>query len=286
MAKTRPAGTGTDAEKAAAIAQVNASEPALDLTARDDAAGWTKKLGGRLLPTGSIRLAAQGAVPDLAGYDEGTWWVQDAAAAIPVRLLGDVKGKRVVDLCAAPGGKTMQLAAAGADVTAVDRSAARLARLTDNLARTKLTAEIVAADATAFEGGPFDAVLIDAPCTATGTIRRHPDIPWLKSEADLAKLASLQTKLLEHAASLVKPGGTLVYCTCSLEPEEGEIQIAALLARDSHWRRRPVTAAEFGGETAMITQDGDLRTLPCHFADPDPRMAGIDGFYAARLERR
>lgn len=273
-------------DRARAIAQVNASEPGLDLTARDDAAGWAKTLGGRLLSTGSIRLAAQGAVPDLAGYGDGAWWVQDAAAAIPVRLLGDVKGKRVVDLCAAPGGKTMQLAAAGAQVTAVDRSASRLARLTDNLARTKLTAEIVAADATTFEGGPFDAVLIDAPCTATGTIRRHPDIPWLKSEGDLAKLAALQTRLLEHAASLVKLGGVMVYCTCSLEPEEGEIQIAALLARDSRWQRRPITAAEFGGEPAMITSDGDLRTLPCHLADSEPRMAGIDGFYAARLERR
>jgi 16S rRNA (cytosine967-C5)-methyltransferase len=272
-------------ETARAIAQANVSEPALDLTVREDAAGWAEKLGGRLLPTGTIRLAAHGPVTELAGYEEGAWWVQDAAAAIPARLLGDVRGKRVADLCAAPGGKTMQLAAAGAQVTAIDRSAARLARLSDNLARTKLAAEIVTADATAYSGGPFDAVLIDAPCTATGTIRRHPDIPWLKTEGDLAKLATLQSRLLDHAETLVRTGSLLVYCTCSLEPEEGEIQIAALLARDSRWRRRRITAAEVDGTAQFLTTDGDLRTLPCHWTDSDPRMAGIDGFYAARLER-
>ena len=272
-------------ETARAVAQANATEPALDLTVRGDAAAWAATLGGRLLPTGTVRLAAHGPVTALPGYEDGAWWVQDAAAALPVRLLGDVAGRRIVDLCAAPGGKTLQLAAAGAQVTAVDRSAARLARLADNLARTKLSAEIVAADATAFAGGPFDAALVDAPCTATGTIRRHPDIPWLKDESDLTKLAALQTRLLEQAATLVKPGGVLIYCTCSLEPEEGEIQVAALLARDSRWRRRPVAAEEVGGVAAFITPDGDLRTLPCHWPDSEPRMAGLDGFYAARLIR-
>jgi 16S rRNA (cytosine967-C5)-methyltransferase len=272
-------------DTARAIAEANAAEPALDLTAREDAAGWAQKLGGRLMPTGTIRLWAHGPVTELAGYEDGAWWVQDAAAAIPARLFGDVRGKRIADLCAAPGGKTMQLAAAGAQVTAVDRSGARLARLSDNLARTKLAAEIVAADAASYAGGPFDAVLIDAPCTATGTIRRHPDIPWLKTESDLLKLATLQARLLDHAETLVKPGGLLVYCTCSLEPEEGEIQIAALLARDSRWRRRRIAAAEAGGTAQFITPDGDLRTLPCHWPDSEPRMAGIDGFYAARLER-
>jgi 16S rRNA (cytosine967-C5)-methyltransferase len=211
--------------------------------------------------------------------------VQDAAAALPARLLGDVRGKSVADLCAAPGGKTAQLAAAGARVTAVDRSQPRLNRLRDNLGRLGLAAEIVHADATQWRGGPLDAVLVDAPCLATGTIRRHPDIPWLKSEADLAKLTGLQARLLDRAAELVKPGGTLVYCTCSLEPEEGEQAIAELLARNPDLRRQPIAAEEFGGTPDLVTPAGDLRTLPCHWPDPDPRMAGMDGFYAARIAR-
>jgi 16S rRNA (cytosine967-C5)-methyltransferase len=274
---------GEDAARG--IAQANAHEPPLDLTVLADPAGWAEKLGGKLMPTGTVRLVAHGPVTALPGYDEGAWWVQDAAAALPVRLLGDVRGKQIADLCAAPGGKTLQLAAAGAHVTAVDRSASRLARLTQNLARMKLSAEIVAADATTYEGGPFDAVLIDAPCTATGTIRRHPDVARSKTERDLVKLVALQARLLDRAGGLIKPGGLLVYCTCSLEPEEGEKQIAALLARDSRWHRRPVTAAEIGGFREFVTPDGDLRTLPSQWPDSEPRMAGLDGFYAARLER-
>jgi 16S rRNA (cytosine967-C5)-methyltransferase len=193
----------------------------------------------------------------------------------------------VADLCAAPGGKTAQLAMAGARVTAVDRSPVRLSRIAENLARLKLAADTVAADALEWrpEAAPFDAVLLDAPCTSTGTIRRHPDVPWLKSEADLTVLTSLQQRLLDRAVDLVEPGGTLVYCVCSLEPEEGEQQIAALLARDPRVMRKPIAATEVFGRSEFLTADGALRTLPIHLPDPDPHWAGLDGFYAARLTR-
>ncbi len=270
---------------ARAIAAMHAIEPALDLTVKSDPQGWAARLGGRVLPTGTVRLAAHGPVPQLDGFAEGAWWVQDAAAALPVRLLGDVRGLAVADLCAAPGGKTAQLAQAGASVTAVDRSEPRLKRLRDNLDRLNLGAQIVAADAVSFEGGPFDAILIDAPCSSTGTVRRHPDIPWLKSEADIASLSALQARLLDRAATLLRPGGRLVYCTCSLEPEEGEHAIAALLARHPGLARSPIAAGEVGGLDEALTPEGDLRTLPCHWPDPDPRMAGLDGFFAARLVR-
>jgi 16S rRNA (cytosine967-C5)-methyltransferase len=220
----------------------------------------------------------------LPGYVEGAWWVQDAAAVLPARLLGDVRGLRVADLCAAPGGKTAQLAHAGAHVTAVDRSELRLSRLRENLTRLGLTAETVAADATEWTAEPFDAALLDAPCSSTGTIRRHPDVPWLKREEDISALALLQRRLLDHAVTLVKPGGTLVYCTCSLEPEEGVDVVADLLQRETGIRRRPIVADEVNGLAEFLTADGDLRTLPCHLPNPDPRLAGLDGFYAARLE--
>jgi 16S rRNA (cytosine967-C5)-methyltransferase len=211
--------------------------------------------------------------------------VQDAAAALPARLLGDIAGKNVADLCAAPGGKTAQLAFAGAKVTAVDRSANRLARVRENLARLGLAAETVTADATEWQAGPFDAVLVDAPCSSTGTIRRHPDVAWLKREADVTQLADLQRRLLDRAVGLTRPGGVLVYCTCSLEPEEGEGQIEALLAREARVRRLPLNPADVAGVAEFVSPAGDLRTLPCHWPDPDPRMAGLDGFFAARLER-
>jgi 16S rRNA (cytosine967-C5)-methyltransferase len=211
--------------------------------------------------------------------------VQDAAAALPARLLGGLRDRAVADLCAAPGGKAAQLALAGADVTTVDRSPARLKRLQANLARLGLQAKIVAADAVDWQGGPFDAVLLDAPCLATGTVRRHPDVAWLKRETDLAQLATLQGKLLDKAVELTRPAGTIVYCTCSLEPEECENQIAALLERDSRVRRRPIEPSEVAGLSEIVSEAGDLRTLPFHLADPDPRMAGMDGFYAARLDR-
>ncbi len=271
-------------DTARAVARAHAHEPPLDLTVKSDAATWAQRMRGRVLPTGSVRAIAHGPVSLLPGYGEGAWWVQDAAAALPARLLGDVAGKRIADLCAAPGGKTAQLAHAGARVTAVDRSAARLTRLRDNLARLGLTAESVTADATEWQAEPFDAVLVDAPCSSTGTIRRHPDVPWLKRESDLAALADLQRRLLERAVALTRPGGTIVYCVCSLEPEEGEHVIAAALAQ-APVRRRPITAAE-AGDSAFATAAGDLRTLPCHWPDPaEPRLSGLDGFYAARLDR-
>jgi 16S rRNA (cytosine967-C5)-methyltransferase len=196
-----------------------------------------------------------------------------------------VRGLAVADLCAAPGGKTAQLAAAGARVTAVDRSGARLERLRGNLARLQLEADLVAADVEDWQAGPFDAVLLDAPCSSTGTIRRHPDIPWLKREADIAALAALQRRLSARAAALTRPGGILVYCTCSLEPEEGIEIVRDLLAADPSLRRRPISADEVYGRAEWLNADGDLRTLPCHLPDPDSRLSGLDGFYAARLVR-
>jgi len=269
-------------ETAAAMAAAHLREPPLDLSLKQDAAVWRDRLGGTLLPTGSLRLAFDGAIDALAGFAEGAWWVQDAAAALPARLLGDVRGKRVVDLCAAPGGKTAQLAAAGADVTAVDRAAPRLERLAENLARLGLHAATVAADAATWRPeSAADAVLLDAPCSATGTIRRHPDVPWLKRPQDLATLAQLQDRLLLAATAMVRPGGTIVYCTCSLQPEEGPRRIAALLANQAPVERVPIDAAEVGGIAEFITAEGDLRTLPSQLAND----GGIDGFYAARLRR-
>ena len=268
---------------ARAIAAANRNEPALDLTVKSDSEAWAKKLGGRVLATQSVRVNASGAVGTLPGFAEGAWWVQDAAASLPARLLGDVRGRRVADLCAAPGGKTAQLALAGASVTAVDRAPARLKRLRDNLARLGLSAEIVAANVEQWTAGPFDAVLLDAPCSSTGTIRRHPDVPWLKTAADVAKLSALQRRLLDRAVALTKSGGTLVYCTCSLEPQENEMIVADLLVRETRLQRAPINAAEIFGCREFISKDGDLRTLPCHFPDSDSRFAGLDGFYAARL---
>jgi 16S rRNA (cytosine967-C5)-methyltransferase len=274
---------GTDTARAIAIA--NGREAALDITVKSDPERWAEMLGGRLLPTGSVRTIAHGPIPQLAGYADGAWWVQDAAAALPARLLGDVRGLAVADLCAAPGGKTAQFAAAGARVVAVDRAPARLERLQGNLARLHLSAETVAADVTQWRAGPFDAVLLDAPCSSTGTIRRHPDIPWLKRETDIATLAALQRRLVARAAELVRPGGLLVYCTCSLEPEEGIEVVRDFLQHAPDWRRQPVSAEEIHGRGEWLTPDGDLRTLPCHLDDPDSRWAGLDGFYAARLRR-
>jgi 16S rRNA (cytosine967-C5)-methyltransferase len=268
-----------------AIAEAHRHEAALDLTVKDNAESWAARLRGSVMPTGTVRLIAHGPVSRLPGFEEGAWWVQDAAAALPARLFGDVHGLSVADLCAAPGGKTAQLALAGARVTAVDRSAGRLGRVRENLQRLDLKAETVVADATEWQGGPFDGVLVDAPCSSTGTIRRHPDIPHLKREEDIAGLTGLQARLLDRAVALTRPGGTIVYCSCSLEPEEGEQQVAALLARDPAVRRRPVLPDDLPGIAEFVTPAGDLRTMPFHWPDADPRLAGLDGFYAARLQR-
>lgn len=269
-----------------AMALALSHEPSLDITVKSEPAQWATRLHGETLPTGSVRTLLQGSVMLLPGFAEGQWWVQDAAAALPARLFGDIAGKRIVDLCAAPGGKTAQLALAGARVTALDRSPARVTRLRDNLARLGLEAETLVVDANEWQGGSeggFDGILVDAPCSSTGTIRRHPDVAWLRQESDIAALTALQMRLAQKAASLLKPGGMLVYCTCSLEPEEGEAVVAALLAANSELRRMPIEAGEVAGLAEILNPDGDLRTLPCHLPHPDPRLAGLDGFYAARL---
>jgi 16S rRNA (cytosine967-C5)-methyltransferase len=275
--------TAYGVERAEVIAAAHLREPPLDLTVKGDPARWRDRLGATLLPTGSLRLRAEGRIEDLPGFSEGAWWVQDAGAALPVRMLGDVAGKRVIDLCAAPGGKTAQLAAAGADVVAVDRSEPRLQRLRDNLARLDLRAATVVADAAAWRPDvPADAVLVDAPCSATGTIRRHPDVPWLKRPADIPKLTALQDRLLRAAVDMVRPSGFVVYCTCSLQPEEGANRIDAVLQDGVPVERVPIDASVVADQADVITAAGDLRTLPCHFAE----LGGMDGFFAARLRRR
>lgn len=263
------------------IAAAHLAEPPLDLTAKSDASAVADTLGGTLLPTGSVRVDAKGPITTLPGFANGDWWVQDAGAALPARLLGDVVGRRVIDLCAAPGGKTAQLAAAGADVVAIDQSAGRLELLTENLARLGLTSEVVSADAATWRPPTeSDAVLLDAPCSATGTIRRHPDVARLKRPRDVSAMAEIQTRLLAAAVDMIRPGGPLVYCVCSLEPEEGERQVEPLIAA-GRVRRSPIRPAEVDGLGDLLSPSGDLRTLPCHLAD----AGGIDGFYAARLIR-
>lgn len=269
-------------DTARAIARAHQGEAPLDLSVKGDAALWAERLEADLLPTGSLRRHQGGLVPTLPGYDEGAWWVQDAAAALPARLFGDVTGKHIADLCAAPGGKTAQLAAAGAIVTALDRSAKRLTRLGDNLDRLALTAEVITADAAQWTPSALlDGILLDAPCSATGTLRRHPDALWNKHPDDIAKLTVTQDRLLRAAIDMLKPGGLLVYCTCSMQPEEGIERIDALLADGVPVRRVPIQANEIGGLTELLTSAGDLRTLPCHLAE----QGGLDAFYAARLER-
>ena len=269
------------------IAQANATEPTLDLTVKSDAAGWAKRLGGHILPTGSVRLEQHQPIAELEGYAAGEFWVQDSAASLPARLLATMPGERVADLCAAPGGKTAQLALTGADVTAFDRSAHRLKRVSENLARLKLPAKIVVVDLVEakVEAPLFDAVLLDAPCTATGTIRRHPDVARVKQPEDVIALADIQRQMLDKAFDMLKPGGRLVYCVCSLQEEEGPAQIRDFLARNPGMQRLPISVNEVG-LAEIITPDGDLRTLPHHLSGQTARLSGLDGFYAARLQRK
>jgi 16S rRNA (cytosine967-C5)-methyltransferase len=232
-----------------------------------------------------LRLETHAPIHELPGYEEGQWWVQDAAAALPAQLLQVEAGQRVIDLCAAPGGKTAQLAAKGAQVVALDRSAERLKRVAANLVRLGLQAEMRVGDALSFSAAPFDAVLLDAPCSSTGTIRRHPDVAWSKKSSDIVSLAAIQAKMLDRAVHLLKPGGRLVYSVCSLEPEEGEAQIAALLRRNQDVRRVAIMPGEIGIAAEWLNDQGELRTLPHFLPDPEPRLAGIDGFFAARLTK-
>jgi 16S rRNA (cytosine967-C5)-methyltransferase len=283
-------------DRAAALDNAHSQEPPLDLSVKADAEGWARRLQGLALPWGTVRLKGAGRVDALDGFDEGAWWVQDAAAALPVLMLGDVNGKRVADLCAAPGGKTAQLAAGGAHVTAVDMSANRLRRVAENLDRLHLAANVICADASSWDGDGrlFDAILLDAPCSATGTIRRHPDIPFLKSETDIAALAAVQNRLLQNAIKLLNPGGILVYATCSLEPEEGERQIENVVAEGADAELDPfpadvwaklrdyVTGAPFASQEEPPSM---LRTFP-FWLDLGEGQSGMDGFFMARLRRK
>ncbi len=266
-------------EVVSAMEAVQMAPPPLDLTLRDPASAgvWAEALEAELLPTGSLRRHKLGQVSDLPGYAEGAWWVQDAAAALPVRLLAPQYGEQVLDMCAAPGGKTLQLCAAGAKVTALDISAPRMARVAENLARCGLAAELVVADALHWDGGPFDAVLLDAPCSATGTIRRHPDLPFVKDGSEIVGLVDLQARMFDRALALLKPGGRLVFCTCSLLPAEGEAQTAAAL------QRHPQLMLDEGDlpglPEAWHASGGGLRLRPDYWA----AQGGIDGFYIARF---
>lgn len=265
-------------EDARAIAAQIAEEPPTDLSLTPGAA--PDGLEGEMLSGGGFRTTMSGDVTAWPGFAEGRWWVQDASAAVPARLLEASTGQSVLDLCAAPGGKTLQLAATGAAVTAVDRNGQRLNRLRENLRRMALSAEVVEADAATWnDSRTFDAVLLDAPCSATGTFRRHPDVLWVASPKDVANLAAVQSRLLDSAARRVKPGGRLVYCVCSLEPEEGEAQVAAFLARAPDFTVEPAVAGEGGAPEASLRPDGTLRILPHH------RPGGTDGFYIARFRR-
>lgn len=266
-------------DTATAICEAHGHGAPLDLSVREGTPEeWATRLGGRVTPTGSVRLQPQGAVESIDGFEDGAWWVQDAAAAIPAKLFGKVKGKRVLDLCAAPGGKTMQLAAAGAQVTALDLSEARAGRMRENLLRTRLNVEVVIHDALDWQPPqPFECILLDAPCSASGTIRRHPDLPHLKTGQELTALVPLQDVLLDKAIEWLAPGGELVYATCSLFPEEGEQRIEALLGRHPDLSVRKIGKRD--GIKPELLKKGMLRTLPCHWPD----IGGLDGFFAARI---
>ena len=265
-----------------AVAEAHLAEPPLDVTVKADPEHWAARLGGERLYGNTVRRPAGGAIEDLPGYAEGAWWIQDAAAALPARLLGDVRGRSAIDLCAAPGGKTAQLAAAGAAVTAVELSDRRADRLRRNLERLQLEARVEVADALAWRPEtPVSRVLLDAPCSATGTIRRHPDIAWHKSPADVTRMAALQQQLLEAAVAMLEPGGVLVYASCSLQPEEGREVIERALAAGLPVARLPVEASELDGLAVDLTPEGDVRTLPCQLAG----RGGLDGFFIARLRR-
>lgn len=251
----------------------------VDLTVKSDAEEWAVKLDGQVLPSGSVRLKDAGQISALDGYDTGDWWVQDAAAAWPALWAGAQAGENVLDLCAAPGGKTMQLAASGATVTAVDISPVRMERVTQNLERTGLAATAKVADVLTWKGGAYDVVLLDAPCSATGTIRRHPDLPFAKDGAGISELIDLQAKMLNAAAKLVKPGGRLVFCTCSLIPDEGEVQAEEFLK--THKDFTPDPTLPTGIDPTWQTEEGGVRLRPDYWAD----LGGMDGFYIIRLNR-
>ena len=266
------------------IAAAHLKMPALDLSVKSNALEWAQKLGGQVLSTGGVRLPSVTNIFELEGFEEGAWWVQDAAASLPAQLFGkDLIGKKIADICAAPGGKTAQLIAAGAKVVALDRSEKRLKVLEENMDRLSFTAEMICADAGVWRPKELlDGVLVDAPCSATGTIRRHPDVQFLKREKDVNNAHQAQSRLLKAAAEMVKPGGQIVFATCSLQPEEGPGVIDAFLSTHPKWQRRILVASDVGGHAGLITDFGDLRTLPFHIGDLED-LDGMDGFFAARL---
>jgi 16S rRNA (cytosine967-C5)-methyltransferase len=274
-------------DQAMRIAEAQMLPAAIDVTVKSRPEHWATELNGALLPTGSIRLSLfDGSIPSLPGFSEGEWWVQDAAAAIPAQLFGDLSGKLALDLCAAPGGKTAQMIAGGAKVTAIDQSASRLKRLQSNLARLGLEAATLVASAANYEADRlFDAVLLDAPCSSTGTTRRHPDVLWTKGPADIQKLAGVQENLLRHALTLVKPGGLLVFSNCSLDPMEGEDVIVRVLADFPDFRRVPIDRQNWPGLEEAISPLGEFRTTPAMLPGVDGRAGGLDGFFASVLQR-
>lgn len=273
--------------RAQAILAAQACEPSIDLTVKSDPQHWADLLGGIVLPTGSVRLGkVDGSITALPGFADGQWWVQDVAASIPAKLFGNIEGKNIADLCAAPGGKTAQLILAGAKVSAVDLSRNRLKRLSENLARLGYEADIIETDLLKWQpDGLYDGVLLDAPCSSTGTVRRHPDIPWTKNLADIEKLAELQEKMLRHAAILIKPGGVIVFSNCSLDPLEGEDMVERVLASRTDLKRRPVLATDWPGLETAITDRGDIRTTPDMLPHEIARLSGMDGFFASVLVR-
>lgn len=272
---------------AAEIAKANLAEAPLDISIKDEADRnyWQSTFKATQIGTGTLRCHAGGPVQEREGFHDGKWWVQDAAAAMPAKLFGDIEGRTVIDLCAAPGGKTMQLAAQGARVIALDRSAQRMKRLSENLERMRLADKVKIEIADAAEWHPKEApryILVDAPCSATGTIRRHPDVAHLKSPNDIQRLIETQARILNNAFEMLAPGGTLIYCTCSLQKSEGEDQILRLFENHINAYKIPITANEIGGLDEAITDHGDVRLLPYHLA----ALGGMDGFFISRITKQ
>lgn len=275
-------------EKAANISKFVSLEPMVDLTVKSNPEVWAEKLGGFVLPTGSVRLTNTTSISELEGYDEGEWWVQDAAATLPAKLINIEKGARVLELCAAPGGKTAQLAHAGYDVTAVDISEPRLGRLQQNLDRLQLNAKLIQSDILDFKPEQqFDAILLDAPCSSTGTIRRHPDVLWTRGSEEVTALAKLQFQLLRTAKDFLKPGGTFVFSNCSMLKEEGEDLLSMATKQFDDLKLDPIIVDEVSGLESCINGQGALRTLPFHLEHKEnDKFGGLDGFFACRFIKR